>query len=99
MRKLLIGLFGMLLVGAASAKLPPATDEANAKAAQAKEKSAYGDKVAGYQLCLAQDKLGAKFGNKSAAAPAIPLPACVNPGPFIAAIANTPATNTPAAPK
>ena len=43
------------------AKLPPLSDEAKAKAEETKARSAHGDKVAAYKLCLAMDKVAADY--------------------------------------
>ncbi|WP_423454102.1 hypothetical protein [Ottowia sp. VDI28] len=72
--------------GNAMAKLPPLSDDAKAKAAEAAAKAAWGDKVAGYQLCQAQDRIAAAYLQKVQAAgkslqPAS-TPPCTDPGPF-----------------
>ena len=78
-----------LFAGSALAKLPAPemTDEAKAKAAEAAAKTAHGGKVSAYQLCLAQDKVAARYheGAKKAGndMPPIATPPCVNPGPFV----------------
>jgi len=66
------------------AKLPPPSDEAKAKAAEAAAKAAHGGKVDGYLLCKSQDKVAAHYrkGNKSAKAAAA-TPPCADPGPFV----------------
>mgnify|MGYP001264942988 CR=1 FL=1 len=46
--KLILALAAMLAFGAAQAKLAPPSDEAMAKAAEAKEKTGHGSKVAAY---------------------------------------------------
>ena len=89
MKKILISLIGMAMTGVAIAKLPPLNDEAMAKAAAAKEKTAHGDKVSAYQLCLSQDKVAAKTGGKKGAH-IVDTPPCVNPGPFVASVASGP---------
>jgi hypothetical protein len=72
----------------ALAKLPPASDEAKAKAAEAAAKSAWGDKVAGFQLCKSTDHVAAvyfadaKKAGKSTAPAAATAP-CADPGPFV----------------
>lgn len=78
----------------ALAKLPPPSDEAKAKAAEAAAKTAHAGKVDGYLLCKSQDKVAAHYrkGNKSATA-ATATPPCADPGPFV----YTPAGATPAA--
>ena len=47
----------------ASAKLPPPTEAAKTQAAEAAAKSAWSDKVAQYQLCLAMDRTAAAYRN------------------------------------
>src|SRR5437899_11963571 len=98
---LLLGLLlGVLALGQASAKIPPPSDEAKAKAAEAKAKTAWSDKVAAYKLCLAQDKTAAaylKATGKSASAVAGVAP-CNDPGPYVSAanVAKLTAAPTPA---
>ena len=75
-----------LTAGSAMAKLPPVSDEAKAKAAEAAAKTAWSDKVAGYQLCQSQDRVAATYLTQARAAgksvqPAT-TPACADPGPF-----------------
>jgi hypothetical protein len=85
----------------ASAKLPPPSDEAKAKAAEAAAKTAWTDKVAAYQLCKSMDKVAASYfaeakktGKPTKAA--VTTPACADPGPFAAtAAAPPPATSPP----
>ena len=45
----------------AAAKLPALSDEAKAKAAEAAAKTAWGDKIAGFQLCKSQDRSAGKY--------------------------------------
>ena len=71
----------------ATAKLPPLSDEAKAKAAEAAGKAAWNDKVAAYQLCQTQDKVAASYRKTAAtagkaASAADPTPGCVDPGPY-----------------
>jgi len=72
--------------GLADAKLPPLSDEAKAKAAEAAAKSAWGDKVGAYQLCVAMDKVAARYLADAAKAgktlQATATPPCADPGPF-----------------
>lgn len=85
MSKILIALLGLMVMGVASAKLPPLSDEAKAKADEAKNKTAWSDKVAAYQLCQAQDKVVATYlKQKNKPKPAVEVPACTNPGPYVA---------------
>lgn len=77
--------------GLAFAKMPPLTEEAKAKATQAKAKAAWGDKVAAYQLCLVQDKVAAGHGKVKGGDLANMTP-CQDPGPYVAA---APASTVP----
>lgn len=94
MHKFTFGMIALVLValqGTAYAKLPAPSDEAIAAAAEAKDKAAWTDKIAAYQLCMAQDKVAAyyfktKSGSKK---PATEIPACANPGPYVAAVKST----------
>jgi hypothetical protein len=75
-------------VSAAFAKLPPPSDEAKAKAAEAAAKTAHGDKVAGFQLCKSQDLVAAHYAADAKKAgkeakPATATPPCADPGPFV----------------
>ena len=76
----------------AIAKLPALSDEAKVKAAEAAAKTAWGDKIAGFQLCKAQDR---SAGNHAATMkqagkdvkPPTATAVCADPGPFVAAVA------------
>ena len=93
---LITALGAMLLAGPVSAKLPPVSDEAKAKAAEAAVKSAWSGKVAAYKLCKSMDKAAAnhvatmKAAGKEAKPPT-ETPACADPGPFVAAPVAAPA--------
>lgn len=71
----------------AFAKLPPLGDEAKAKAADTAAKTAWTDKVGGYQLCQAMNRVAehyrktGKAAGKEAPAP-VETPACADPGPY-----------------
>ena len=86
MKKLTILLVLAGLSGLAAAKLPPVSDEAKAKAAEAAAKAAWGDKVGGYQLCVAMDKVAARYLADAAKAgktlQPTATPPCADPGPF-----------------
>ncbi len=86
----------------ALAKLPPPSDEAKAKAAEAAAKAAHGNKVAAFQLCKSMDKVAAHYQktNKSAAKP-VPMPPCADPGPYVSTVAGSApaAAPAPAAPE
>ena len=84
----------------ALAKLPPVSDDAKAKAAEAAAKAAHGGKVASYQLCKAMDRVAARYQSDAAKAgkavgKPTETPACADPGPYVAA---TPPAAAPAAP-
>lgn len=85
MKRLSIALAALMMSGIAMAKLPPPDDAAKAKAAEAKNKTAWSDKVAAYKLCLAQDRVAAQYlKEKGKPKPDLSLPACTNPGPYVA---------------
>jgi hypothetical protein len=97
------------LLGAAqvSAKLPPPSDEAKAKTAEAAAKTAHNGKVDAYQLCKSMDKVAADYYAAAKKAgtetkPPVATPPCVDPGPFVypppAPAAAVPATAAAAAP-
>lgn len=78
--KHVVALGSMLLLGTAvMAKLPPLSDEAKAKAAEAAAKTAWSGKVDAYQLCKSQDKVVASVKKTKPGAAS----ACVDPGPFV----------------
>jgi len=76
----------------ALAKLPPLTPEAQAKADEAKAKTAWTDKVAAYQLCRSMDRAAesyfkaVKAAGKEASAP-VATPPCADPGPYVSPMA------------
>ncbi|MFW2356199.1 hypothetical protein [Hydrogenophaga sp.] len=79
----------MLLATSVFAKLPAPvlTDEAKAKAEEAKAKTAWAAKVDGYKLCLSMDRAAGNYFKTAASTgksvkPAAALPACADPGPF-----------------
>lgn len=87
MKKLSLALIVFALCGATQAKLPPPTPEAAAKAAAAKDKAAWTEKVTGYQLCLRQNKVVEHYVKTKNATPkqSATVPACTDPGPYVAA--------------
>jgi hypothetical protein len=101
---------GLLLAGAAAAKIPaPVLDDAGKlKAAEAAAKTAHGNKVANYQLCKSMDKVAAAYHAQAkkdgkAVKPADKAEVCADPGPFVftppaAAPAAAPAPTAAAAP-
>jgi hypothetical protein len=105
----MVSLVVATLVAAAApayAKLPPPSDEAKAKAAEAAAKTAHGNKVAAYQLCKSMDSTAAAYYAKAkkegrAVKPAETTAACADPGPFVytpPAPASAPAGTVAAAP-
>jgi hypothetical protein len=70
----------------ALAKLPPQSDDAKAKAAEAAAKTAHGDKVGAYKLCQSMDRVAATYlaDAKKAGKDLKPVatPPCADPGPF-----------------
>jgi len=87
-------LLAVTVASLASAKLPDPTDDAKAKSVEAAAKSAWSDKVGGYQTCLADDRVAdgyrrtLKATGKDAPVPT-PTPPCADPGPYVSA--STPA--------
>jgi hypothetical protein len=99
MNKLLIAMLGMALAGVAGAKLPPPSPEVQAKAEETKQKTAWSDKVAAYQLCKAQDKVAAQYREKKGSQPApAAAPAATAPVAVSAAAPVTPTGAPPATP-
>jgi hypothetical protein len=84
----------LLLVAAplVLAKLPPLTPEAQAKADEAKAKTAWTDKVSAFQLCRAMNRAAdnyfktVKSMGKEASAP-VATPPCADPGPYVSTTA------------
>src|SRR5215471_11353300 len=79
-------LIGAVCSGLVFAKLPPPSDEEQAKAAEAKAKTAWSDKVSAYKTCLAIDRTAEAY-RRSHAAAGKPVPSaaetsrCADPGP------------------
>jgi hypothetical protein len=71
----------------AHAKLPPLSDEAKAKAAEAAAKTAHAGKVDAFLLCKSMDKVAARYaGEARKAGKAVKptaTPACADPGKFV----------------
>lgn len=59
-RTLCLSILALAAAGAA-AKLPPLSDEAKAKAAEAAAKAAHTGKVDTYKLCLSMDRVAARY--------------------------------------
>lgn len=104
-KPILLGACALVMTASVWAKLPAPSDEAKAKAAEAAAKTAWSNKVAGYELCKSQDKAAAHYQKTAKAAgkelkAATATPACADPGAFsytptpsapVAAAAATPA--------
>ncbi|MEY4471231.1 MAG: hypothetical protein RLZZ239_1327 [Pseudomonadota bacterium] len=100
MKKYLLVLSALSISLGAAAKLPPLSDEAKAKAAEAAAKTAHGNKVADFQLCKSREKVAAhyyKTQGKGKPAPTA-TPACVDPGAYKPAEQTAAAPAAPAAP-
>jgi len=87
MKKILIAALFASLSTVLLAKLPPVSDEAKAKAAEAAAKAAWAGKVDGYLLCKSMDKVAASYYKTAKAAgketkPPVATPACADPGAF-----------------
>jgi hypothetical protein len=100
----LAALIATAIAAPALAKLPPLSDDAKAKAAEAAAKTAWGNKVADFQLCKAMDRSATKYyaamkQSGKEAKPPTDTPACADPGPFVApgAASAPPAAAAPAA--
>jgi len=87
MKKLIAFTLCTFATASVFAALPPLTPEAQEAASLAKAKTAYGDKVGAFKLCLAQNKVADQF-----KVPGTPAPgACTAPPPFVAPVAAAPA--------
>jgi hypothetical protein len=88
MKRIALLTFAALFAAGASAKLPPPSDEAKAKAAEAAARTAHGNKVADFQLCKSMNKTAAfyyeqaKKASKDVKAPTA-TPECADPGAFV----------------
>ena len=87
MKRLALVIACALGSGVAFAKMPPLSDDAKAKAAEAAAKSAWTDKVGAYQLCQSMDRVAAQYhadAKKSGreVKPAVATPPCSDPGQF-----------------
>jgi hypothetical protein len=81
----------------AMAKLPPLSDEAKAKAAEAAAKTAWTDKVGAFQLCRAMERTAAHYRRTAKGPkPAVETPPCADPGPFVAPAPAASAASAPA---
>lgn len=95
-----------LAVPAARAKLPPPSEEAKAKAAEAAAKTAHAGQVDNYKLCKSMEVTAAAYYANAKKAgketkPPVATPPCADPGPFVytPAPAAAPAAAVATAPK
>jgi hypothetical protein len=101
MNKALFALILAAMSATAFAKLPAPSEEAKAKADEAKAKTAHTAKVDGYLLCKSQDKVAAHVQktNKAKAGKPVATPPCADPGKFVYTPPEAaPAAAAPAAP-
>lgn len=85
MKKTLLLISALALSGVAFAKLPPLSDEAKAKAAEAAAKTAHANKVADFQLCKSREKVAAHYYKTTGKGKPVSkeaTPACADPGPY-----------------
>lgn len=84
MKKILFVLSALAIGFSAAAKLPAPSEEAKSKAAEAAAKAAHGNKVAGYKLCLSQDKAAAHYFKTEGKGKPAPkgMTSCVDPGAY-----------------
>ena len=88
----------LVYAGLAFGKLPPLSDDDQAKAAQASAKAAWTDKVSLYKTCLAMDRVAEvyrrdlKGAGKQIPSPTATAP-CANPGPYVTPV--TPVASKP----
>jgi hypothetical protein len=85
----LIAAASLFSLGAA-AKLPPLSEEAQAKAAETAARTAWSNKVADYQLCRAMDRVAERYAMEARQAgkdmaAAVLTPPCADPGAFVVA--------------
>lgn len=95
MKRVVALIASALCAASAFAKLPPPSDEAKAKAAEAAARSAHGDKVSAHKLCQTMNRVAAGYlaDAKKIGKDVKPVatPPCAEPGPF----AYTPAGQKP----
>lgn len=80
MKNTWVSLAAVLVASTALAKLPPPSDAAKAKAAEATAKAAWQAKIDAFELCRAQDKVAAVYrkGHPDKPAPAQPAAAAAS---------------------
>lgn len=83
-----LGALVLSLLAPVAAKLPPPSPEAKAKADETKAKTAHGDKVSAYKLCLSMERTAVHYHAAAKTAgketrPPVATPPCTDPGPFV----------------
>jgi len=86
-----VALLAVLAAGPLLAKLPALNDEAKAKATLTAAKATWTDKVGLYKVCQAMDRTAEKYHASAKVASkdspvTDPMPACADPGPFVAPV-------------
>ena len=86
--RVLLALSASVCTSVVSAKLPPPSDEAKAKAAETAAKNAHSDKVTAYEVCKSMNQVAAEYFDAArkagrATKPPVATPPCVDPGPFV----------------
>lgn len=85
--RLLGAICGAVMAASVHAKLPPPSDEAKAKAAEAAAKTAHAGKVDNFLLCKSMDKVAARYAadarKAGKAVKPTATPACADPGKFV----------------
>ena len=94
MKQLISVLVFALSSSGAFASLPTPTPEQAEAQALAKAKTAHGDKIGAYKLCLYQNAVADRFKTAGTPAPA----ACKDPGPFVPPAPGAQAAAAPASP-
>ncbi|MEO8310160.1 MAG: hypothetical protein ABI520_03215 [Caldimonas sp.] len=94
---IIVPIAAVFFVACAHAKLPPISDDAKAKAAEAATKTAWTDKVGVYKLCQSMDRVASAYRASAAAAgkpasAADATPPCADPGPYVATQVTPPAS-------
>ncbi len=97
-KQLAASVIATTLATAVFAKLPPPTDDDKAKTAEASAKAAWADKVALFQLCVAQDRVVDAYRKSArAAGKVVPTPVatslCSHPGAYMLQV--TPVASKP----
>jgi hypothetical protein len=87
-----------MFAGCVVAKLPPPTEDAKLKAAEAAARAAWTEKLGLYQLCVAMDRTAAIYRRSTkAAGKDVPVPVatapCADPGSYVSPV--TPAASKP----